>query len=96
LSTTTTSQSILAPNSPTCSWASGSDYAIQAANSYHPGGVNVVFGDATVRFMSDSVNAMSPGITLSTQAVKSLTGASPFGIWGALGTIGGGETKTFD
>jgi prepilin-type processing-associated H-X9-DG protein len=90
-----TYHAILPPNSPTCSWASG-DYAIQSANSYHPGGVNVLFADSTVHFVTDSINAMSPGVTLSTQPVKSLTGDSPFGIWGALGTIDGGETKSLD
>ncbi|MDR0336872.1 MAG: DUF1559 domain-containing protein [Planctomycetaceae bacterium] len=87
-----TFHSILPPNSPTCSWAGG-DAVIQAANSYHPGGANVLFSDSTIHFVTDSINAVSPGVTLSTQQVKSLTGESPFGIWGALGTIGGGETK---
>jgi prepilin-type processing-associated H-X9-DG protein len=91
----TTFHSILPPNSPTCAHASG-DYAVHAANSYHPGGANVLFADSTIRFVPDSIDAVSSGITLSTQPVKSLTGESPFGIWGALGTIGGGETKSLN
>ncbi|MDR0870600.1 MAG: DUF1559 domain-containing protein [Planctomycetaceae bacterium] len=86
--------SILPPNSPSCfNNAAASDYVHVSANSYHPGGVNVCFGDDAVRFVSETINAVSNGVTLSSQAVKGVIGESPFGVWGALGTRGGGESK---
>ena len=87
---------ILPPNSPTCYFDSthGSDNTLAAANSYHTGGVNVCFGDGAVKFVPDSINAVSSGVTLSTQPTRGFTGESPFGVWGALGTRNGGEAKS--
>jgi prepilin-type N-terminal cleavage/methylation domain-containing protein/prepilin-type processing-associated H-X9-DG protein len=83
---------ILPPNSPTCGWASD-DSNLVSANSYHPSGANVCFGDGNVRFISETINAVSNGVTLSSQAVKGHSGESPFGVWGALGTRSAGESK---
>jgi hypothetical protein len=44
--------------------------------------------------MSETINAVSSGVTLSTQPVKGVSGESPFGVWGALGTRFAGESKT--
>jgi prepilin-type processing-associated H-X9-DG protein len=86
---------IIPPNSPSCfNNTAGSDYVHVSANSYHSGGVNVCFGDGTVRFISETINSVSSGVTLSTQIVKGVSGESPFGIWGALGTRFAGESKT--
>ncbi|MDR1965005.1 MAG: DUF1559 domain-containing protein [Planctomycetaceae bacterium] len=84
---------ILPPNSPSCSGA-GLDYDARmmvAASSYHSGGVNVSLGDGSVRFVSETINSGS--ITATTTPVVS--GESPFGVWGALGSINGGEANTF-
>ncbi|GHT25680.1 hypothetical protein FACS18942_01340 [Planctomycetales bacterium] len=87
---------ILPPNSPSCfNNAAASDYVHVSANSYHSGGVNVCLGDASVRFVSETINAVSGGVTLSTQIVKGVNGDSPFGVWGAMGTRQGGESVTF-
>jgi prepilin-type processing-associated H-X9-DG protein len=86
---------ILPPNSPTCfNQTTGTDYAFLQANSYHTGGVNACFGDGAVRFVSDSVNAVSDGVVLTTQPVQRFQGESPFGVWGALGTRACGEAKS--
>ncbi|MCA9056391.1 MAG: DUF1559 domain-containing protein, partial [Planctomycetaceae bacterium] len=58
-------------------------------SSRHPGGVQVVMGDAKVTFISENVdagdkNATAPGNTTG--------GKSPFGVWGALGTRASSET----
>jgi prepilin-type N-terminal cleavage/methylation domain-containing protein/prepilin-type processing-associated H-X9-DG protein len=36
-----------------------SEHAIVSARSFHPGGVNVLMGDGTVKFMKDSVNLLA-------------------------------------
>jgi prepilin-type N-terminal cleavage/methylation domain-containing protein/prepilin-type processing-associated H-X9-DG protein len=91
--------SVLPPNSPACTsdaatTADSGWRGLIAANSYHPGGVNVVFADDSVRFVSDTVNAVSTGVTLTTQPSVGLTGESPYGVWGALGTRNSGESKS--
>ena len=72
-------------------------------SSRHTGGVQVLMGDGTVRFVNETLNSSSscvPAGTNSMTATNSGTsgagaacnGQSPFGIWGALGTIASGET----
>ena len=82
---------ILPPNSPHC-LQSGNDHSDgQApAASYHPGGVQVLMTDASVRFVSETINTGN----LSARDVRS--GLSPFGVWGALGSIQGGEVVPGD
>jgi prepilin-type processing-associated H-X9-DG protein len=90
---------ILPPNSP-----SGTDRGappnihdcagLMSAASNHTNGVNVGFGDGSVVFVSDAINALNGGLTL-TDVDDPTTGQSPFGIWGALGTIDGAESKSF-
>jgi prepilin-type N-terminal cleavage/methylation domain-containing protein/prepilin-type processing-associated H-X9-DG protein len=78
---------ILPPNSPNCLGDQYGDvWALTSATSYHTGGVNVLFGDGSVRFISNSVD------TGNLSAPQPTSGASPYGVWGALGTRAGGET----
>jgi prepilin-type N-terminal cleavage/methylation domain-containing protein/prepilin-type processing-associated H-X9-DG protein len=78
------------PNSPMCTYDQPSDlhnrWGVFPPVSNHSGGVNVGLLDGSVRFISDTINCGN----LNAAAVK--TGASPFGIWGALGSPDGGET----
>ena len=86
---------ILPPNSPTCnsSNATSNDRLINSPTSYHPGGVNLAMADASGRFITDSIGAGS--FTLSDEVrVDDTTGASPFGVWGALGSRNGRESVT--
>ncbi|MCL2349180.1 MAG: DUF1559 domain-containing protein [Planctomycetaceae bacterium] len=81
---------ILRPNSPSCS-GGGLDYDARmmvAASSDHTGGVNVGLGDGSVQFVSETINAGT--LTDTTTPVNS--GKSPFGVWGAMGSINGGES----
>ncbi|MDR1962346.1 MAG: DUF1559 domain-containing protein, partial [Planctomycetaceae bacterium] len=82
------------PNGPSCSrTAADAQQAANAANSFHPGGVNVCMGDGAVTFINDSINAITTGAPTTFPAYGS-GNASYWGVWGALGTIGCGETAT--
>ena len=61
---------------------------IASATSAHPGGVGVAFGDGSVRFVTDSIDHGA------NNAVEKTTGDSNFGVWGAVGSINGGESRS--
>jgi prepilin-type processing-associated H-X9-DG protein len=87
----TTFNTILPPNSPTCAM---DDNVITSGlyppTSNHSGGVNCGFVDGSVSFVNDSVDTQgSP----NHQQGNYLRGASPFGVWGAMGTPAGGESS---
>jgi len=78
---------VLSPNSPSCvsdNW--GDRWGLYSASSYHPGGVLVVMADASVRFIDETID------TGDVTKPEVSSGPSPYGVWGALGTISGGET----
>ncbi|MDR1483654.1 MAG: DUF1559 domain-containing protein [Planctomycetaceae bacterium] len=77
---------IMPPNSPTCTDAT--DFtAYRGATSYHSGGVQVLRCDASVQFVSDTIDTGDLTQTPPT------SGISPYGIWGALGSRDGGEAN---
>ncbi|MDO5582027.1 MAG: DUF1559 domain-containing protein [Planctomycetia bacterium] len=91
---------MMPPNSPFCTRASasggsvyGGNYTTLTSSSYHNGGVNVAMGDGSVRFVSDTVDTGDVNQTI-TMNWSNATGQSPWGIWGAMGSIDGGESKT--
>lgn len=70
-------------------------------SSRHTGGVQVLMTDGAVRFVNETLNNVSSPTICTTApgnagqaAVTSngCSGQSPFGVWGALGTMAGGET----
>jgi len=86
--------SILPPNSPSCSPV-GEDtdgwvnfWGLYSATSHHSGGVNVALADGSGRFISDTISCGNYNATHQSW----VNGPSPFGVWGALGTINGGES----
>ena len=105
---TTGFQTILPPNSPNarnyggahnqCGWG----YGICSAQSNHSGGCNVAMVDGSVRFVSETIDcgdmdADINGSTYSTSEAshgREFSGKSPFGVWGAMGSINGGETTS--
>src|SRR5262249_30494939 len=46
----------MAPNSWNCGWSDEDAGAAVSAMSRHPGGVNILFGDGTVRFIKNSIS----------------------------------------
>jgi prepilin-type N-terminal cleavage/methylation domain-containing protein len=82
---------VLPPNSPSClEWNWGDSWGIYSATSRHPGGVQAVFGDSSVRFISETIN------TGNIVAPEPVSGPSPYGVWGALGSKSGGESVSMD
>ena len=87
-------QTILPPNSPNCQSFMdhpGHGRGIVSASSNHTGGINVVLGDGSVQFISETISCGSDldnGVFFE----RSPGGNSPFGVWGALGSIEGGES----
>jgi len=78
---------VLPPNAPACG-DDGNDNATSAVlppSSNHPGGVLVVYADASVSFMAETVDTRD----LSLTPVNS--GTSPYGVWGAIGSKSGGD-----
>lgn len=83
---------VIPPNGPSCSRSNaGGEQVGNAANSRHPGGVNVCLGDGSVRFVSETIDSGSAD-NFPTYASGE---PSPWGVWGALGTIGCGENASF-
>ncbi|MDR3181685.1 MAG: DUF1559 domain-containing protein, partial [Planctomycetaceae bacterium] len=82
------------------------DGSLVSATSLHTGGVNCGFGDGSVTFISESVHSTFEsydandtsagtyaGKPVSGQSMKNIgySGASRFGVWGALGSVSGEE-----
>lgn len=81
----------LPPNGPSCAFNGGSDaWGTFAPSSEHQGGVQVLMFDGAVRFVTDSID------TGNVNAVSVVNGASPYGLWGALGSPQGKETLTLE
>ena len=77
---------VLPPNAASCmSAAHSTSAAIISTSSYHPGGVLGAMADGSVRFFNETIDCGN----LASTAVTS--GASPYGVWGSLGTKAGGE-----
>ncbi len=76
---------ILPPNSPTCVDVYDLGPGVFPPTSLHPGGVNAVFADGSVRFINQNIN------TGNLSAPSPVSGPSPYGVWGALGSVSGGE-----
>ncbi|MDD3590039.1 MAG: DUF1559 domain-containing protein [Thermoguttaceae bacterium] len=103
---TTGFQTILPPNSPNArnynsgNGQAGWGYGICSAQSNHAGGVNCAMVDGSVRFVSETIDCgdmdadINGSVYPTAQAShgREFSSRSPFGVWGAMGTIAAGET----
>ncbi|MDO5580916.1 MAG: DUF1559 domain-containing protein [Planctomycetia bacterium] len=82
---------VLPPNSPSCTREEGykSCLGVFTPTSNHAGGVNVSLFDGSVRFISDTID--SGTTAMHAYPIK---GQSVYGIWGAMGSTNGGESKS--
>lgn len=81
---------VIAPNGPAC--AEGGNFGDQQhivvpPASNHTGGVNVVLCDGSVHFLSSAIDTGD----LTVGVAGRMQGPSPYGVFGALGTIASGE-----
>ncbi len=89
---------VLPPNSAACLGPNGQQvgaarwwgWGIVPPSSYHPGGINGLMADGSVRFFSETIDCGD------LTAPAPVTGPSPYGVWGALGSKDGGELASGD
>jgi prepilin-type processing-associated H-X9-DG protein len=83
-----TFHTVVPPNGPSWRLSVAAAYiGVYTPSSNHTGGVNAAFGDGSVRFVSETIEVGSEN------AANRGSGASNFGVWGALGSRDGGEAK---
>jgi hypothetical protein len=95
---------VLPPNSPSCIVGTHDGPGIQSLSSFHVGGAHTLMLDNSTRFVSNHIEAglpaaVSPGAYRTNGPMRytpDWNSESPHGVWGALGSIAGGEVKPED
>lgn len=79
----------LPPNSPTC--LRSNSWGFLSSSSNHAGGVNSLFCDGTVHFISETIDCGDLSSSAKYKPRDYFNSCSPFGIWGAFGSLNGAE-----
>ena len=84
---------MLPPNSPSCTWGWGDDNEeMSSLSSFHTGGGNIAMGDGSVQFISQSIDTGKAAVVQQKPGFQETYGGpSAYGVWGSLGSKGGGE-----
>ena len=82
---------VLPPNGPSATVPLDPESGCVAASSYHSGGVNVLMANATIRFVSDTIDVGDLSAASITPLHGNVGDESPYGVWGAMGTRAGVE-----
>lgn len=87
---------VLAPNSSSCTTTDDDGtWGIYSSSSSHKGVIQVGFLDGACRFISNSIDCGSPTAVPPDAAQRAGDALeSPYGVWGAIGTIASGDAKT--
>ncbi|MBB3204813.1 prepilin-type N-terminal cleavage/methylation domain-containing protein/prepilin-type processing-associated H-X9-DG protein [Rhodopirellula rubra] len=85
---------VLSPNSETCG-ISVTSSTLGSTSSRHQGGTHVLMGDGAVRFITDSIDAGNSHAQMIWSG-NTPGAASPYGLWGALGTRASKEVISED
>ena len=69
---------------------------IGGVSSFHPGGANAAMMDGSVRFVRDDIDTGDVFVPESRllETNQAVEGKSTYGVWGALGSINGGESAS--
>ena len=95
-----TFKTVLPPNGPACADTASGDFgdqerAVLPPTSLHPGGVMAVLVDGSVRFFGNGINCGNLGAAQpAADANTPFGGPSNYGVWGALGSIAGGDVQS--
>lgn len=89
---------VLPPNSPACMLHDTlvERGGLMSTSSRHQGGTHVIMGDGAVKFVTDSIEAgnasAAPAWFFNATTTNRVGAASPYGLWGSLGTRSMKET----
>jgi prepilin-type N-terminal cleavage/methylation domain-containing protein len=86
---------MVAPNGPSCTWSNpDGNESMQTMQSFHTGGGQVARADGSVTFISQSID--NGNINYVDVFDRDIGIPSPWGVWGALGSMNGGDTATLN
>ncbi|MCM2370134.1 DUF1559 domain-containing protein [Aporhodopirellula aestuarii] len=92
-------RTILPPNSEMCTNKDHNETNYGSAASRHQGGAHVLMSDGAVKFITDSIeagNSSAGGVYNGGTGTRAAGSASPYGLWGALGTRANKEVISSD